>query len=46
MRWFIDLLQLGHEVWIGDAAQIHASYVRNPEEDRCDADPPLGATKA
>jgi transposase len=29
-RWFVDLLQrLGHEVWIGDAAQIRASYVRN-----------------
>src|ERR671930_1964691 len=28
-QWFIDLLQrLGHKVWIGDAAQIRASYVR------------------
>jgi transposase len=25
-QWFIELLQgLGHEVWIGDAAQIRAS---------------------
>jgi hypothetical protein len=24
-QWFVDLLQrLGHEVWIGDAAQIRA----------------------
>src|SRR5215831_9411499 len=28
-QWFVDLLQrLGHEIWIGDAAQIRASYVR------------------
>jgi hypothetical protein len=28
-QWFVHLLQkLGHEVWIGDAAQIRASYVR------------------
>jgi transposase len=28
-QWLIDLLQqLGHEVWVGDAAQIRASYVR------------------
>jgi hypothetical protein len=28
-QWFIDLLQrLGHEVWIGDATQIRASFVR------------------
>jgi transposase len=28
-QWFVNLLQqLGHEVWIGDAAQIRASYVR------------------
>jgi transposase len=25
-QWFVELLQqLGHEVWIGDAAQIRAS---------------------
>jgi len=28
-QWFEDLLDsLGHEVWIGDAAEIRASYVR------------------
>lgn len=37
-QWFIDLLQsLGHEVWIGDAAQIRASYVRRQKTDRRDA---------
>jgi transposase len=37
-QWFIDLLnQLGHEVWIGDAAEIRASYVRRQKNDRRDA---------
>jgi transposase len=37
-QWFIDLLQrLGHQVWIGDAAQIRASYVRKQKTDRRDA---------
>lgn len=37
-QWFIDLLQrLGHEVRIGDAAQIRASYVRKQKTDRRDA---------
>jgi transposase len=37
-QWLIDLLQrLGHEVWIGDAAQIRASYVRKQKTDRRDA---------
>jgi transposase len=37
-QWFVDLLQrLGHEVWIGDAAQIRASYVRKQKTDRRDA---------
>jgi transposase len=37
-EWFIELLeQLGHEVWIGDAAQIRASYVRKQKTDRRDA---------
>lgn len=37
-QWFEDLLQsLGHEVWIGDAAQIRASYVRKQKTDRRDA---------
>ncbi|MGA3032637.1 MAG: hypothetical protein ABSD70_05110 [Terracidiphilus sp.] len=34
-QWFIELLEgLGHEVWIGDAAQIRASYVRKQKTDR------------
>ena len=37
-QWFVDLQQrLGHEVWIGDAAQIRASYVRKQKTDRRDA---------
>lgn len=37
-QWFVDLLgSLGHEVWIGDAAQIRASYVRKQKTDRRDA---------
>jgi transposase len=37
-QWFIELLErLGHEVWIGDAAQIRASYVRRQKTDRRDA---------
>jgi transposase len=37
-QWFIDLLQrLGHEVWIGDAAAIRASHVRQQKNDRRDA---------
>jgi transposase len=37
-QWFIDLLQrLGHQVWIGDAAQIRASYVRKQKTDKRDA---------
>ena len=37
-KWFEDLLdRLGHEVWIGDAAQIRASYVRKQKTDRQDA---------
>jgi len=28
-QWFVQLIeQLGHEIWIGDAAQIRASYMR------------------
>jgi len=38
-HWFIDLLsELGHEVWVGDAAQIRASYVRQQKTDRRDAE--------
>jgi transposase len=37
-QWFEDLLdELGHEVWIGDAAAIRASYVRKQKTDRRDA---------
>ena len=37
-QWFRDLLErLGHQVWIGDAAQIRASYVRKQKTDRRDA---------
>ncbi len=37
-HWLQDLLSdLGHEVWIGDAAQIRASYVRQQKTDRRDA---------
>lgn len=37
-HWLQDLLTgLGHEVWIGDAAQIRASYVRQQKTDKRDA---------
>jgi len=37
-QWFVELLQkLGHEVCVGDAAQIRASYVRRQKTDRRDA---------
>ncbi len=37
-HWLQDLLkELGHEVWVGDAAQIRASYVRQQKTDRRDA---------
>jgi transposase len=37
-QWFVDLLtRLGHEVWIGDAAKIRASDVRQQKHDRRDA---------
>ena len=37
-QWFLELLQrLGHAVWVGDAAQIRASYVRRQKTDRRDA---------
>ena len=37
-QWFLELVeQLGHEVWMGDAAQIRASYVRKQKTDRRDA---------
>ena len=37
-QWFVDLLtQLGHELWVGDAAKIRASEVRRQKHDRRDA---------
>ena len=37
-QWFVELMQdLGHEIWIGDAAQIRASYVRKQKTDKRDA---------
>jgi transposase len=37
-HWLIDLLaDLGHEVWVGDAGQIRASYVRKQKTDKRDA---------
>jgi transposase len=37
-HWLLDLLnELGHEVWVGDAAQIRASYVRQQKTDKRDA---------
>ena len=37
-QWFIELLEgLGHLVWVGDAAEIRASYVRRQKTDRRDA---------
>lgn len=37
-QWFVELLErLGHEVWIGDAAAIRASYVRKQKTDKRDA---------
>lgn len=37
-QWFVDMLErLGHQVWVGDAAQIRASYVRKQKTDRRDA---------
>ena len=37
-QWFLELVErLGHEVWMGDAAQIRASYVRKQKTDERDA---------
>jgi transposase len=37
-QWFVELAEdLGHVVWIGDAAQIRASYVRKQKTDKRDA---------
>ena len=37
-QWFVEMVEdLGHEVWIGDAAAIRASYVRRQKTDKRDA---------
>ena len=37
-QWFIELVEdLGHTIWIGDAAQIRASFVRKQKTDKRDA---------
>lgn len=37
-HWLVDLLaEIGHELWVGDAAQIRASCVRQQKTDRRDA---------
>ena len=37
-QWFLELAQdVGHEIWVGDAAQIRASYVRKQKTDKRDA---------
>ena len=37
-HWFVDLLaEMGHEVWVGDAARISAQQVRQQRTDRRDA---------
>jgi transposase len=37
-QWFLDLVvECGHQVWVGDAAQIRASYVRKQKTDKRDA---------
>ena len=37
-QWFVELLaQLGHELWVGDAAKIRASDDRQQKHDRRDA---------
>ena len=37
-QWFLDLVQrLGHEIRVGDAAKIRASYVRKQKTDKRDA---------
>ncbi|GAC1516689.1 MAG: hypothetical protein NVS1B11_38010 [Terriglobales bacterium] len=37
-HWLVDLLaETGHELWVGDAGQIRASYVRRQKTDKRDA---------
>ena len=36
-QWFVEMVtQLGHELWVGDAAKIRASEVRQQKHDRRD----------
>src|SRR5580704_16994566 len=38
-QWFEELVKSrGHELWMGDAARIRASYVRKQKTDKRDAD--------
>jgi transposase len=38
-QWFVEMVTtLGHDVWIGDAAKIRASEVRQQKHDRRDAE--------
>jgi len=37
-QWFVEMVEdLGHAIWIGDAAAIRASYVRRQKTDKRDA---------
>jgi transposase len=37
-HWFVDMLiEMGHQVWVGDAASIRAKQVRKQKTDRRDA---------
>jgi transposase len=37
-HWFVDMVTgFGHEVWVGDAAQVRASCVRHQKTDKRDA---------
>ena len=38
-HWQVDLLaEIGHELWVGDPAEIRARRVRRQKTDRCDAE--------
>jgi hypothetical protein len=44
-HWLVDLLaEIGHELWVGDAAQIRASCVRQQKTDQRDAEHILKAS--
>jgi len=37
-QWFVEMVEdLGHAIWIGDAAEIRASFVRKQKTDKRDA---------